>query len=183
MANCRKCGKPLVIKDGKCVYCGESVQGSGSGEIKKGKTSWVKTVTKSLTSKEPTWTQLTLRKTIISIIVTMFLGVLILFIKAWPGCCISACMFTLSVILTIYSFLVINLDKKESDKEKKKQIQQNLTHGLNIILLWGSFFFVLGVIAMFISWWAVLIVEFIGIGGIVLVAGLISENELTFIKI
>lgn len=113
----------------------------------------------------------------------MFLGVLILFIKAWPGCCISACMFTLSVILTIYSFLVINLDKKESDEEKKKQIQQNLTHGLNIILLWGSFFFVLGVIAMFISWWAVLIVEFIGIGGIVLVAGLISENELTFIKI
>ena len=73
--------------------------------------------------------------------------------------------------------------KTMSDEEKKKQIQQNLSHGLNIILLWGAFFFILGVIAMFISWWVVLIVEFIGIGGIVLVAGLASENELSFIKI
>ena len=183
MANCRKCVKPLIIKDGKCVYCGESVQGSGSSGILESKPSWVKAATKSLVSKEKTWTQITLKKTIISIIVTMLLGVLMFFIQAWPGCCISLCMLTLSVILTIFSFLVINLDKRESDEEKKKQIQQNLTHGLNIILLWGAFFFILGVVCMFISWWAVLIVELIGMSGIMLVAGLASENELKFIKI
>lgn len=183
MANCRKCGKPLIIKDGKCVYCGESVQGGSPGGIKDGKSSWAKTITKSIVSKEKDWTQMTLKKTAISIIVTMLLGVLMLFIQAWPGCCISLFLLTLAVILTIFSFLVINLDKRESDEEKKKQIQQNLSHCLNVIQLWGTFFFILGIVTMFISWWAVLIVELIGLTGIMIVAGMASENELPFIKI
>ena len=180
MANCRKCGKPLVIKDGKCIYCGEPVQGSasGGGKIDK-KESFVKAATKSLLSKEKTWTQRMLRKSVISIIVTMVLGILILFTKVWPSWFISVFMLSLSVVLTIYSFLIINLDKE--DDEKKKLVQQNLKHGLNIILLWGAFFFILGAVCMFISWWAVMVVELLGIAGIIIVTVKAKNNDLGFL--
>lgn len=40
-----------------------------------------------------------------------------------------------------------------------------LNHILNLILLWGYFFFVVGVVCLFIAWWAVLIAETIGFIG------------------
>ena len=122
------------------------------------------------------------RKTIISIIVSMLLGILTLYFMAWPGCFVSVSMFVLAIILSIYSFLIINLDQKDVDENEKKQKRVNLSHGLNIILLWGGFFFVLGIICMFISWWAVLIVELFGVTGMIAVAGMAEGKELKFIK-
>ncbi len=182
MAECSKCKKPLIQNGGRCVYCGHPVQLGDTSGTKESITSMIKTMTTSLKSKKKDWPQFMLRKTIVSIIVTMLLGVLILLTKAWPGCFVSIFMLTLAVILSIYSFLVINLDKRYVDEETKEQTRQNLSNGLNIILLWGAFFFIAGVICMFISWWAVLIVVSIGITGLVAVAGMAQDNELKFIK-
>jgi hypothetical protein len=49
-----------------------------------------------------------------------------------------------------------------------------LNHILNMILIWGYFFFVVGIVCLFISWWVVLITEAVGFIGMLamLVIGL-----------
>ena len=34
MATCKNCGKPLILKGGKCVYCGEDPNQKSGGIIK-----------------------------------------------------------------------------------------------------------------------------------------------------
>lgn len=177
MANCRKCGRPLIVKDGKCLYCGDPIQGGPSSRIKSPKSSWIKAVTTSLTSKKKSWAQTTLTKTIISIVVSMLLGILLLIIKAWPGCIVSLGMLVLAIVLTVFSFGVINLDKQDTSEADKEQIRENLSHALNMILLWGGFMFILGVVCMFISWWAVLIPGVIGIIGLLFAIGIVAELD------
>lgn len=177
MANCRKCGRPLIVKNGKCIYCGDPIQEGGSGEIKTTKPSWTKVITTSLTAKKKDWVQTMLTKTIVALVVSMLLGILLLVIKAWPGCIVSLGMLALAIVLTIFSFVVININKEITDVNSKEQIRDNLSHGLNMILLWGGFMFVVGVVCMFISWWAVLIPGVIGVIGLILAIGAIQELD------
>lgn len=177
MAICKKCGKSLILNDGKCVYCGEPIQGVPTGGVKPSKSSWGKEMTTSLTAKKKTWTQTTLTKTIISIIVAMLLGILLLIFKPWPGCIVSVGMLVLAIALTVFSFAVINLEKDETEEATKEQIRENLSHGLNMIQLWGGFMFVLGVVCMFISWWAVLIPGLIGVVGLFFALGIVAELD------
>lgn len=176
MANCRKCDRPLIVKDGKCIYCGESVQGGTPGEIKTTKKSWAKEVTTSLTAKKKNWTQTMLTKTTISIIVSMLLGILLLVYKAWPGCVISLDMLVLAIVLTLFSFWVINLDKGTTSITDIDQLRKNMSHGLTMILLWGGFMFIVSLVCMFISWWAVLIPGIIGIAGLVFALKYVREH-------
>jgi len=166
MAECKICHKPLIVKDGKCAYCGEPIQEGLSRGVKPPKSSWVKNMTTSLTAKKKTWTQTILTQTIISIMVAMLLGILLLVFKPWPGCIVSVVMLVLAIVLTIFSFVVINFDKQETSDADIEQIRENLSHGLNMIQLWGGFMFVVGVVCMFISWWAVLIPSLIGVVGL-----------------
>ena len=177
MAECRKCHRPLIVRDGKCVYCGDPIQGEASRGVKPPKTSWVKEMTTSLKSKKKTWAQTTLNKTIISIIVAMVLGILLLIFKPWPGCIVSVGMLVLAIALTIFSFAVINLEKEETAETTKEQIRENLSHGLNMIQLWGTFIFIVGVVCMFISWWAVLIPGLIGVVGLFFAIGIVAELD------
>ncbi len=177
MAECRKCHKPLIVRNGKCVYCGEPIQGGPSRGVEPPKSSWVKKMTTSLTAKKKTWTQTTLTKTIISIMVAMLLGILLLIFKPWPGCIVSVGMLVLAIVLTIFSFGVINLDKQETSDADEEQIRENMSHGLNMIQLWGGFMFVVGVVCMFISWWAVLIPGLIGVVGLFFALGIVAELD------
>lgn len=107
----------------------------------------------------------------------MSLGILLLIFKAWPGCFVSLGMLVLAIVLTIFSFAVINLDKEDTSDADKDQIRENLSHALNMILLWGGFMFILGVVCMFISWWAVLIPGVVGIIGLIFALGIIAELD------
>ena len=128
-------------------------------------------------SKKKTWAQTMLSKTIISIIVAMVLGILLLIFKPWPGCIVSVGMLVLAIALTIFSFAVINLEKEETSETTKEQIRENLSHGLNMIQLWGAFMFIVGVVCMFISWWAVLIPGLIGVVGLFFAIGIVAELD------
>lgn len=130
-----------------------------------------------MTAKKKSWAQTMLTKTIISIVVSMLLGILLLIIKAWPGCIVSLGMLVLAIVLTVFSFGVINLDKQDTSEADKEQIRENLSHALNMILLWGGFMFILGVVCMFISWWAVLIPGVIGIIGLLFAIGIVAELD------
>jgi len=80
-------------------------------------------------------------------------------------------------VLTIFSFGVINLDKQETSDADEEQIRENMSHGLNMIQLWGGFMFVVGVVCMFISWWAVLIPGLIGVVGLFFALGIVAELD------
>lgn len=165
MATCRKCGRPLIVKNGKCVYCGDPIQGSCSNGLHKSESSWIGMVSKSLSSSEKDWNQHMLRKTIISIIISMVLGGAVLLLKIWPGCFVAITMFAQVIVLTVFSFFVINWGKSY-DNEDVDIIRANLSHVLNLILLWGGFFFVCGIICMFVNWWATLIVSCVALCGV-----------------
>ena len=148
MAICRNCGKPLVVSDGKCVHCGYPIQG---GPMSKSKS-------------ETSWYQQTMRKTMVSIIVALLLEICMLMYKPWPKCIISIGMLALAVALVIFSFQVVKTELLDVSEEEKDLLQSKLGHLLNILLILGGCFFIAGVVCLFISWWAVLLTEIIGIG-------------------
>ena len=173
MANCRNCGKPLVISGGKCAYCGASLQGVNVEPTGKG-SSGLKSKSKlKLFDKVPKIDGLTLsdviRKSFISTVIALILAIVMLIIKAWPGCLVSAGVLLFAIATAVYGIVVRAMDMEEpigvdSEKDKKKAVGL-LNHLLNIVILWGYFFFIVGVVCVFISWWAVLIAEIIGVVG------------------
>ena len=58
MAECRKCHKPLIVRDGKCVYCGEPIQGGPARGVEPPKSSWVKEMTTYKVESGPAGTRL-----------------------------------------------------------------------------------------------------------------------------
>ena len=112
----------------------------------------------------PNWYQRTMRKTMVSIIVTLLLGICMLIYEPWPGCIVSISMLALAVALVIFSFRVIKVELSDESEEEKEPIQSKLGHFLNILLIWGGCFLVAGVVCLYISWWAVFLAEAIGIG-------------------
>ena len=159
---CKNCGKPLIVSEGKCVYCGYPAKGA-PGEIRSVKTSWVAEAKTSLTTKSGTWAQILMKRILFSIIAAVVLGIIVLIISPWPGCLISISMLVLAFALAILSFQVIKVDKGDEDDDEKRPMQVKMSHMLTILLIWGGCFFITGVVCLFISWWAVLCAELMGI--------------------
>ena len=171
MANCRNCGKPLVVNGGKCAYCGASVQGTGSGSGPKtpAKTPWFMKLFTAKKSGSATWMEKLIRRSAISTIVALVLGVILLIADPWPGCLISIAMLLFAIITGAFGIIIQSEDIDEyiGDMGETKASSM-LNHILNMVLIWGYFFFVVGVVCLFISWWAVLLAELVGVGGMLL---------------
>ena len=159
---CKKCGKPLIVSDGKCVYCGHPAEGE-PGEVKSVKTSWVTEAKTSLTTKAKTWAQVLMKRTVISIIIAIVLGIFVLVYSPWPGCLISINMLILAFALAVLSFQVIKVDKGDESDDEKKSMQVKMNHMLTILLIWGGCFFITGIVCLSLSWWAVLAAELMGV--------------------
>lgn len=165
MATCKNCGRPLIVSEGKCVYCGFSAQSTSGSTVKSGgKTSWVSKAKTTLSSKTKTWAQTFMKKGIISIIAAIILGILVLVCRPWPGCIISISMLVLVISLVVLCFQAVEIDQGDDSDEEKKPRQVKLNLMLNVLLIWGGCFLIVGIVCMFISWWAVLLAELIGIG-------------------
>ena len=159
---CKNCGRPLIVSEGKCVYCEHPAEGE-AGKVKSVKTSWVTEAKTSLTTKAKTWAQILMKRTVISIIIAIVLGILVLVYRPWPGCLISISMLALALALAVLSFKVIKVDKGDDSDDEKKSMQMKMNHVLAILLIWGGCFFITGIVCLFISWWAVLTAELVGI--------------------
>lgn len=171
MANCKSCGKPLVVNGGKCAYCGASVQGtvSSSGPKTPAKTSWFKKLFSAKKSSAATWMEKLIRKSVISTIVALVLGVVLIIADPWPGCLISIAMLLFAILTGTFGFIIQTEDMEEYIGDiGEKKASSMLNHILNMILIMGYFFFVVGVVCLFISWWAVLIAEVVGFVGMLL---------------
>lgn len=177
MANCGKCGKPLIIKSGKCIYCGNPVQYVTTSDIPEKKLSADKQDSSTHTD-ESFWNKRILRKNIIFGILALVLGVGVLIINPWPGCLVSVGMLALAVTLGVYSFLIQVpkvTDKLKAEMHKTK-LGKLFSHMSNIILIWGFFFFIVGIVCIFINWWSVLIAEIINLDGLFFVIAYLMDK-------
>lgn len=161
MANCRNCGKPLVLRGGKCIYCGEPIQGQPSGEMPRDM------ITEKSKATNKDWRKALLGKTWIAIIVTLLLGVLPIIYKAWPGCLVFVIMLGSAISLGILTYYVINL--REGDHPGfRGSIKTNLNNTLFILLIWGFIFYIGGLLCLFIEdckWWVWAIIVYLGAFG------------------
>ena len=179
MSNCTNCGKPLIIKEGKCIYCNTPVQGGnyGSSPETSPSTPWYKKIGFPKKETDKPWKVNLLRKSFISTIIALILAVIVLIIKPWPGCLISIAMLLFAIITGAYGIIVQSIEMEITRSKYEygeEQFESMLNHILNLILLWGYFFFIVGVVCLFVTWWAVLIAETIGFIGMLttLVLGL-----------
>lgn len=172
MANCRYCGKPLIVNGGKCVYCGESVQGDVTPPPEK---MTVKTI---LTGKVRNWKQKILKKSIITTLLSLALAIGILILKPWPGCLISIGMLLFSITTGLFSVFILNpkLSEKFISELGEAGTETLMNHLLNLIMIWGYFFFIAGVVCIYINWWSVLIAEIINVNGIIIMFGYCYEK-------
>lgn len=87
-------------------------------------------------------------------------------VKPWPGFLISIAMLLFAIITGAYGIIILQPDMEDiiNDMGENKAVEM-LNHVLNLILIWGWFFFIVGVVCLFITWWAVLVAEIIGFFG------------------
>ena len=159
MATCKHCGKPLILNDGKCIYCGKAT----NGQIP-----WGKTEKKIQTNTNQDWRKILLRKIWIAIIITLILGVLPLLYNVWPGCLVSLIMLGEAISLAVLTYYVINL-REGDNPDFKGGIKLNLNNILNLILVCGGFFYFAGLICLFIEncqWWVWAIIVYLGAFGV-----------------
>ena len=161
MGNCRKCGKPLVLKEGKCIYCGEPIQGQPN------ETSLDKKTEMSMANSNKDWRKALLRKTWIAIIIILILGALPIIYKAWPGCLVFVITLGGAISLGILTYYTINLREGEHPGFKGS-IESNLNNTLNLLFIWGITFYIGGIICLFIEdckWWVWAIIVYLGASG------------------
>lgn len=155
---------------------GKTVRESGGTGTENPKSEpWYKKISLSKKGKKDSWMNKLIRKSLIFTIVALVLGIVMLIINPWPGCLISIAMLLFAVITGAFGIIIQTMDMEDYIHEKgEKKAASMINHILNIILIWGFFFFVLGIVCLFISWWAVLIAEAIGFIGMLamLVLGL-----------
>ena len=173
MSNCKNCGRPLIISEGKCVYCGFSVQRkSDSGGARSGipRTPWYKKLNLSLKAEGGSWITRLLRKCLIAIMIALVLATIAVLIHPWPGCLISIELLLLAMVLGVSSIVVLQPEITEDMVEEvgESKASTTLNHILTLILIWGFFFSVLGLLlwAFGAEWWSLLIAEIIGSVGL-----------------
>lgn len=139
---------------------------------------WCNRISLNRRNSEESWIQKLKRKCIIATIITLAIAVLILVIKIWPGCLISASLLLFAIATTVLSFVVQLPDvSKEAENEKDERTIANLfNHMINMILIWEAFWLAAGLVCLAFSWWAVLIAEIINIVGLFIFAvGVLEE--------
>ena len=175
MSNCKNCGKPLILSEGKCAYCGASVQGKGKGSGPKtpSKTPWYEKLGFFKIGKSDSWLGRLLRKCLIATIIALVLAVIALLVEPWPGCLISAELLLFAIILAVCSIILMQPEVQEDLVEEvgESKASTMLNFILNLILVWGYFFCVVGIVFWMFdyAWWAILIAEIIGAIGLVVI--------------
>ena len=135
-----------------------------------GKLPWYKRLTINLKREKESWMQRLLRKCIVATIVTLIIAVLLLIIKIWPGCLISAALLLFAIATTIFSILIQVPDiTEEFEGMTDEKVGTFLNHILNMILIWEGFWLAAGLVCLAFTWWAVLIAEIINILGLLII--------------
>lgn len=119
------------------------------------------------TNSNNDWRNALLRKTWIAIVVILILGALPFIYKLWPGCLVSLIMLGGAISLWILSYHIINL-REEEHPRFKRNLESNLKNILNFAIIWSVFFFVCGLICLFVDdckWWVWTIIVYLGSSG------------------
>lgn len=182
----KKTGKITKIKFGPKTTTAPTstpigTQGTGPANIfpegQNGNLPWHKRLTLNWRREKEPWMQRLLRKCIVATIVTLIIAVLLLVIKIWPGCLISAALLLFAIASTIFSILIQVPDiTEEFEGMNDEKVGAFLNHILNMILIWEGFWLAAGLVCLAFTWWAVLIAEIINILGlIILIFGTLED--------
>lgn len=111
------------------------------------------------------WLMKLSRKCFIATIITLAVVVGVLFIKAWPGCFISAAMLVFAITTSAMCLYIQfpNVSYEMVSTYVDKCSQDFFNRVVDTVLIWEGFCLAAGLACLSLPWWVVMIAEIINI--------------------